>query len=360
MSIAAARVRPLRLQFARPVRTARGVFTGRAIVLLELRDQDGCIGYGEAAPWPGFGTETAEEAVALLDTATALLRDLELQPGHWTPELSVLLQDAPAARAAVQGALWDLAARRAGTPLAMQLAAWAGSNPGGVLRQVAVSALLVALEPDALRDEAARAVASGHRAVKLKLGVAPLAADVARVRAVREGLGDRVRLRGDANGAWNTSQALAALRALADFDLDYVEQPLHADDIDGLAALRRQTPVRIAADESVATEQGALRLLERAATDVVVLKPATLGGPARALELAAQARRSGVEVVFTHTFESAIGARHALHCAAAWADPTGIHGLVTAGLFESDVAPPVDCHAGFAEIQAAAGIGTVP
>ncbi len=360
MRIAAARARPLRLRFARPVTTARGVFTARSIVLLELRDQAGRVGYGEAAPWPGFGTETAEEAGALLDAAAALLCDLELQPGHWTPDLSALLQHAPAARAAVQGALWDLAARRAGAPLAMQLAACAGSNPDEVLRHVAVSALLVAVEPDALREEAARAAAAGHRAVKLKLGIAPLAADVARVRAAREGLGDRVRLRGDANGAWSTSQALAALEALAEFDLDYVEQPLHADDIDGLAALRRHAPVRIAADESVATEQGALRLLERAAADVVVLKPATLGGPARALELAAQARRSGVEVVFTHTFESAIGARHVLHCAAAWADPTGIHGLVTAGLFESDVAPSVDCHAGFADIPAAAGIGTVP
>jgi o-succinylbenzoate synthase len=353
-------VRPLRLRFARPVVTARGVFTGRSIVLLELRDQDGYAGYGEAAPWPGFGTETVEEAGALLDAAAALLCDRELQPGHWTPELAVLLQHAPTARAAVQGALWDLAARRAGTPLAVQLAACAGSNPGGVLRHVAVSALLVAFEPDALREEAARAAAAGHRAVKLKLGVVPLAADVARVRAVREGLGDRVRLRGDANGAWSATQALEALQALAEFDLDYVEQPLHCDDIDGLAALRRHAPVRIAADESVATEQGALRLLERTAADVVVLKPATLGGPARALELAAQARRSGVEVVFTHTFESAIGARHALHCAAAWADPAGIHGLVTAGLFESDVAPPVDCHAGFADIPAAAGIGMVP
>jgi len=358
--IAAARVTPVRLQFARPVRTAQGEFTARDSVLLELRDSDGVAGYGEAAPWPGFGTENAEEADALLTAAVVLLTDLELEPGQWTPALVTLLHQAPAARAAVQGALWDLAARRAGQPLAVHLAACVGPLRGVGVQRVAVSALLVAREPDALRDEAASAVAAGHQAVKLKVGAAPLAVDVARVRAVREGLGRGVRLRIDANGAWSAQDALAALEALAGFDLDYVEQPLAADDIDGLAALRRHATVRIAADESVASEQGALHLLASGAADVVVLKPATLGGPARALEIAAQARQGGVEVVFSHTFESAIGARHALHCAAAWGDPAAIHGLETAGLFASDVAAPVACREGYAEVAGAAGLGVAP
>ena len=84
--------------------------------------------------------------------------------------------------------------------------------------------------------------------------------------------------------------------------------------------------MRLAADESVATEAGALRLIAAGAADVVVLKPATLGGPARALEIAALRAQAGIEVVFSHTFESAVGARHALHCAAAWGDATAVHG----------------------------------
>jgi o-succinylbenzoate synthase len=355
--IAAVRVIPLRLQFARPVRTAQGEFTARDSVLLELRDTDGVAGYGEAAPWPGFGTETAEQAGALLTAAAVSLDGLELEPGQWTPALVALLRQAPAARAAVQGALWDLAARRGGQPLAEHLASCVGPLRGAGVQRVAVSALLVACEPDAMRDEAASAVAAGHRAVKLKVGAAPLVVDVARVRAAREGLGPGVRLRIDANGAWSTPQAHAALEALAGFDLDYVEQPLAADDIDGLAALRREALVRIAADESVASERGALQLLASGAVDVVVLKPATLGGPARALEIAAQARQGGVEVVFSHTFEGAVGARHALHCAAAWGDAAAVHGLCTAGLFADDVAEPVSCSAGFAAVGAAPGLG---
>jgi o-succinylbenzoate synthase len=360
VKLVAARARLVRLRFARPVRTARGEFADRETVLLELRDVDGVPGFGEAAPWPGFGTETAEQSSALLSAAEPLLCGPELDAGSWTPELARHLSGAPAARAAVQGALWDLAARRTGRPLAVQLATGVGTMHGDVLRRVPTSALLVAREPGALREEAARACESGHRAAKIKLGAATLEEDLARARAAREGLGPAVRLRGDANGAWNRREARTALEALAGLGFDYVEQPLAADDFEGFVELHRLAPVRIAADESVASETGALRLLSTGAVDVMVLKPATLGGPARALEIAAQARQAGIEVVFSHTFESAVGARHVLHCAAAWGDPAAVHGLCTEGLFASDVAAPVTCRDGLTEISDAPGLGITP
>jgi o-succinylbenzoate synthase len=357
----AARARLVRLEFARPLRTARGEFGARESVLFELRDEDGVRGFGEAASWPGFGTESVQHSFALLLDAESLLLGLEVEPGDWPRALDSHLAVAPAARTALQGALWDLAARRAGRPLAAELAARLDPRQlvgcGEVLREVPVSMLLTSDEPAALRAAAARARDSGHRAVKIKLGAATLADDVARARAAREGLGPALRLRGDANGAWTLPAARAALEALAPFDFDYVEQPLAADDFDGFAELHRNAPLRIAADESVATEAGALRLLEVGAVDVVVLKPATLGGAARALELAARARRAGIEVVFSHTFETAVGARHALHCAAAWGDPAALHGLCTEGLFADDVAAPVGCRGGVAEVGETPGIG---
>jgi o-succinylbenzoate synthase len=360
LKLAAARASLVRLQFVRPVRTARGEFAGRTSVLLELRDQDGVAGYGEAAPWPGFGTESPDEALAKLRDAQAMLSGVEAAPGQWPAELDAHLRGAPAARAAVQGALWDLAARRAGRPLADQLTACVGPLCGATLRRVHTSALLVARDPDALRDEAAGARAAGHLAVKLKLGGASLAEDVARARAARAGAGVEIALRGDANGTWGSREALAALDALEQFRFDYVEQPLPADDVEGLAELHRRSPVRLAADESVATAPGATRLIAAGAVDVVILKPATLGGPARALAIAAEARRCGIQVVFSHTFESAVGARHVLHCAAAWGDPAAVHGLATAGLFTSDVAEPVGCSDGWAEVSAVPGLGVSP
>jgi o-succinylbenzoate synthase len=357
VNVADVRVIPIRLRFTRPVRTAKGDFTERASVLLELRDATGAAGYGEAAPWPGFGTESVDEAEASLRALEQLLPGAPLQPGEWPTKLERLLGGRPAARAALQGALLDLEARRAGLPLSAHLAARAGSTCGAPLSRVAVSALLTAHDPDALFSEAVLARESGYLAVKIKLGGGALSGDVTRLRAVRDGIGPSVRLRGDANGAWTVRDAFAALEAFAPFGLEYVEQPVAAHDIDGLAELRRHAAVQVAADESVASEDGMQRLLAAGAADVVVLKPASLGGPGRALELASLARQAGMRVVFTHAFESAIGARQALHCAAAWGDAAGIHGLVTAGLFEADVAEVPGCHGGFVAIPDCPGLG---
>ena len=197
----------------------------------------------------------------------------------------------------------------------------------------------------------------GYAAAKLKLGGVALEVDVERMRAARAGVGAGVRLRGDANGAWSRAEAAAALEALATFDLEYVEQPVAAKDLVGLAALRGRTSVRVAADESVAGERGLRAVIDSQAADVVVLKPALLGGPLHTLALAAQARTAGLDVVFTHALDSAVGAWHAVHCAAAWADPTAVHGLGTAGLFMTDVGPPVDVTAGVVTLPGSSGLG---
>jgi o-succinylbenzoate synthase len=360
VKLAAARVRPLTLRFAQPMRTARGLFTERCSVILELSDEEGATGYGEAAPWPGFATETVPASLLALQSVRTLLQGADMEPGDWPDFIEAHLHHTPAARAALAGALWDLAARRASQTLASQLSACLGSLAGPTLGQVPVSALLTEHEPEALRAQARCAAEAGFRAAKLKLGATTLAEDLARVQAAREGLGPAVALRGDANGAWDERAARAALEALAPFGLAYIEQPLPADAIDGMARLRRDSPVRIAADESVASVAGALRLLEAGAADVLVLKPAALGGPARVLGIAASAHRAGCEVIFSHTFESAVGARHVLHCAAAWGDPAAIHGLATSGLFVDDLDGAPAGRQGMAALEDAAGIGIQP
>jgi len=358
--VLAARASLARLRFARPVRTARGDFMERRSVIFAIDDDDGRTGHGEAAPWPGFGTESADEALAALMDATRLLRGLGIEPGEWPAHVALLLRNAPAARAAVQGALCDLAARRAGVTLADFLALRGVPFCGAVMREVPVQALLVEREPGALRVEAVRAAAAGFRAAKIKLGAATLDEDLARARTARLGLGPAILLRGDANGAWSERAAGEALAALESFDFDFVEQPLPAEDVAGLARLRRRSTVRIAVDESISTEEGALRVIAAEAAQVFVLKPAMLGGAARTLEIATLARKAGSDVVFSHAFESAVGAHHALHAAAAWGDSGAQHGLRTAGLFVRDVADPVDSHDGRAALTTTAGLGVAP
>lgn len=360
MRLSAASIRTVTLRFVRPMRTASGEFRERRSVILALQDADGVSGYGEAASWPGFGTEGLARSVEVLRQATRLLRGAEVEPEASPAGLDALLADAPAARAALEGATWDLVARRGGQPLAARLAAALGPFRGPALTRVRTSALLLQRDPGALREEARRVREAGFRVAKLKLGVGTPAEDLARARAARQGLGADVALRGDANGAWDEPTAREALAALAEFDFAYVEQPLPAGDIDAMARLRRESPIRLAADESVSAGPGAIRVVEAGAADLLVLKPGAVGGPAAALGMAARALRAGCGTVFTHAFEGAVGAWHALHCAAAWGDAVEAHGLATAGLFADDLAPAPAAEQGEIRLGRDPGIGISP
>lgn len=357
MKLAGARCLPLRLRLARPLVTASGEFATRETMILELRDGDGAIGLGEAAPWPGFGSETIAASQAALERAVPLLQAATLEPAEWPLDLAMVLADTPAARAALEGALCDLAARRAGQALAAYLHAAARLAGEPVPVDVAVNALLREREPEALRAEASRVRAAGFAAAKMKVATGPLVEDIARVRAARDGLGPGVALRLDANGAWSEGQAREALTALAPFKPDYVEQPVAAGAIDALARLRAQRVTRIAVDESLSEADGLSRVLDATAADVFVLKPSLLGGPLAALAAARCAREAGCAVVFTHAFESAIGRCQALHCAAAWADAQAVHGLAGASPFRDDIGalPPVE--AGRIAVPSGPGLG---
>jgi len=313
---------PFRLPLVSPLATAHGRVTVREGVVLSLVDADGHTGLGEAAPLPGFGLEGLARARAVLEAAARRLAGCE----H--ADLDAALDaagrataDAPAARAALDTALHDLAARRAGRSVAAALAAGLGRAPR---ERVAVAALVRAADPARAAAEAQRAVRAGHRALKLKLPGA--ADDRERVAAVRAVCPPEVELRLDANGAWSEAQACAHLAALARFAPAFVEQPVAAGDPAVLARVRAASPVPVAADEALALPDGARRVLEAGAADLLVLKPAIVGGLRAALRIAAHAREAGVPVVVGGFLDAAVGTVAALALAAALPDarPAGL------------------------------------
>ena len=163
---------------------------------------------------------------------------------------------------------------------------------------------------------------------------------VDRVRAVRQAIGPDVRLRLDVNGAWDAATAEERLEAVTRFDLEYVEQPLAGDDAAALAELRRRVRVPIAADETVDSLKAARDLLEADAVDVLVVKPARVGGLVVGTAIAALAAEHGVPVVVSTLFETGVGIAAALAMAAGM--PRGgrtraDHGLATTGLLEHDL-----------------------
>ena len=334
------RRRPFALDLTRPLGTARGDIDRREgfVVTTEpANDGSDAVGVGEATPLPGW-TESYEACDAALDGVSD-------DDGPDSPLEALSAASTPAARHGVSLALADAASRAVRRPLAELLAneADVDTSPADA---VPVNATVGDGTPEESAAEAERAVDEGFDCLKLKVGARDVDEDVERVRSVREAVGDAVSLRADANGAWDREAARRALDALAAFDLAYVEQPLPADDLDGLAALRgeaRGGAVPVAADESIAA-RGVDAVLEADAADAVVLKPMALGGPDRALSAALRARSAGVDPVVTTTVDAVVARTAAVHVAAAIAGVSPC-GLATGTLLDEDLASdpcPID------------------
>ncbi|MET0813156.1 MAG: o-succinylbenzoate synthase [Microbacterium sp.] len=180
----------------------------------------------------------------------------------------------------------------------------------------------------------------GCRTAKVKVAELgqSLPDDVARVRAVREAMGAEGRIRVDANGGWNVDEAEHAIHALAEFDLEYVEQPCAA--VDELADVRRRVKymgIPIAADESVRKAEDPLAVARAGAADLLVVKAQPLGGVRRALAIVAEA---GLPAVVSSALDTSVGLSMGTALAAALPTLDYDCGLGTAALFTADVAEP--------------------
>ena len=325
------RRRSFALDLASPLATARGTIRRREGDLVRL-DANGVGGIGEATPLPGWTESLADCRAALDEVAThddaTLLGGPVTDPLAGAPaSVSDALTDAPAARHAVECAALDARGRREGEPVASLL--------GDAADAVPVNATVGDGPVEETVAAAEDAVLAGFDCLKVKVGAGTLDRDVARLRAVRDTVGD-VSLRADANGAWDCETALDAVDAFAPLGLDYLEQPLPASNLAGHATLRDRG-VSIAIDESLATHR-AREVLDADAADVLVLKPMALGGPARAHAVAREARAAGVDAVVTTTVDAAPARTAAVHVAAAIPDVRPC-GLATASALASDVCP---------------------
>jgi O-succinylbenzoate synthase len=217
-----------------------------------------------------------------------------------------------------------------------------GAEPVRLRDRIPVNATLPVVAPDQVAAVLARF--PGCRTVKAKVGAVPLAEDVARIAATREVLGPDGRIRIDANGGWTVDEAERAIHALAEFDLEYVEQPCAT--VDELAQVRKRVKymgIPIAADESVRKAADPLAVARASAADILVLKAQPLGGIAAALRIAAEA---GLPVVVSSALDTSVGIAMGLALAAALPNLDYDCGLATAALLAADVtdAPlhPVD------------------
>lgn len=321
----------VRVPFRRPILTSVGRWGHRESWIVRLHDDKGAVGLGEAALDSDAGDPAEAELAGLIRETVELGRDGVRLPT--AAELEAAGTAGRALRCALDSARLDLRLKASG-------------KRTGASRFVTVNATIGFLAVSETAAAARAAVEAGFGTLKLKAGAErDAAALVERVSGVRAAVGPAVRLRLDVNGAWDVTTARERIAAVAPFGLEYVEQPVAAGDPSDLAAVHEGSPVPIAADDSVSSVAAASELLAARAADVLVVKPARVGGPSAAWEIAALASAVGVPVVVSTLFETGVGIASALAVAAGLPAVGGgattslAHGLATADLLEADLLP---------------------
>jgi o-succinylbenzoate synthase len=348
---------PRSLPLHRPFRSSGWEISAREIILVRIEDAEGRSGWGESAPLESFGTESRAAALRMLEHVASGVPIREA--GDTASQLAVIeaahpaLAETPTARFALESALLDLAARERGIPLTVQL------GGDGLRRKLPVNAVIGGGSPEQAAASAKEAVAQGYRCVKLKVGAPDPAVDAERIRAVREAIPPDVLLRLDANGAWEFGTAEEALRMFQPYDIEYIEQPVPAGDVDELAALTGLRILPVAADEAAQSEVLARALLRRRAVDLFVIKPMAFGGLVRARQFAMDAHAAGVDVVFTSLIDSAVGRSAVAHLCASLPFPLRPQGLATGMLFAVDTARD-EISEGQLQLSGGAGLGVLP
>ena len=323
------------LPFAAPYVTARGAIHEREMVLLRLRTDAGFDGLGEAVPLALRGDKPLARVMAETEDAARRLTGLDLGPGMDDPlgfavttrvELGLARRISPATAAALECAIFDVVAKAAGVPLWKLVGAPASES-------IACNATLSAGDPDAVADEALAWTREGFGTVKLKLGSGE--DDVRTVEAVREAVGPEVRIRVDANEAWDAKLATDLLTLLEPFDIELAEQPVSG--LRAMARVAKSVGIPLAADESVTSEADAHRASQRRSCRYVTAKLSKVGGAGAARQIA-----KVLPTYLSSALDGPVGIAAAAHSAqvlrADGNDPGIAHGLATQRLFAETIA----------------------
>jgi muconate cycloisomerase len=303
---------PVALPLTKPVKMAAETVTHARNVIVRIEAQDGTVGWGEAASAPTMTGDTIAGLVAAVREHLAPLlvgEDAWMRPALMR-RLKVALYGNTGAHSAVEMALLDLAGRSAGVPVIDLIG-------GAVRREVAPMWLVGNATPEQDVAEAQARRNAGIRFFKLKVGVKPLATEIATAVAVRKALGPDLPVCADANCGFSHDAARRYLAATQEAGLLFLEQPFDATDMNGLAALTRTAPIAIGADEGIHSLHD-IEAHAEAGVGGVSLKLIKLGGFGAALAAGALCQRLGLAVnIAAKMSESSLASAATVHLACA-------------------------------------------
>ena len=296
------------LPLARPFKTALRTVERVEDVAVRILTDTGEVGYGEAPPTAVItGDTTGSILCAIRDfiRPSLLGMDIEDMEGIQRKLHSCILHNT-SAKAAVDMALYDLWAKRWNAPLWKLLG---GSKP------TFETDITISVNPvDEMVADSLDAVRRGFHILKVKVGKEGKK-DVERIAAIRKAIGPDVLIRVDANQGWDPRQSVAIISAMEDkgLDIELVEQPVKATDLDGLRYVTQRVQTPILADEAVFSPADGMKIITTGAADLINIKLMKTGGIWQALKLCAIAQSHGVLCMTGCMLESKLAVTAAAH-----------------------------------------------
>lgn len=294
-----------------PVKMASVVISTADNLIVRITDHEGNVGWGEGASAPTMTGETPESMVAAAHIMIPGLIGREVDdPAELHEVFERLIYGNHGTKAAFDIALHDLMGKRAGKPIYELL--------GGKVRNEA--AVLTMVAGGDLETEIANAkaqAAKGFIAFKVKVGVNPPEHDLARARAIRDAVGPHARISADANQGYTLDNAIVFADGAAEAGLDFVEQLVMGDDLDGMAACLKASQVPLGADEGFHSMQDIALHHERSAANGGSLKTIKLGGFRPVLDAARLMGKLGMRINLAgKVADTSIGSAAIAHLAA--------------------------------------------
>ncbi|MDF2891074.1 MAG: dipeptide epimerase [Clostridia bacterium] len=294
----------------KPFKTALRQTSVSESIIVKIHSDDGQIGFGGAPPTAVITGDTLNSIKGAIENfiSPAIIgMDIEEFEAIMKRLHSSIYRNT-SAKAAIDMALYDLYGKHFKIPLYKLF--------GGARKEIVSDITVSVNSPEEMARDAAEYVRSGYTTLKTKVGV-DSQLDIIRVKKVREAVGNDIKLRLDANQGWIAKEAVRTIKKLEDMgmNIELVEQPVKAFDIEGLKYVTDHVDTPIMADEALFMPEDGFRILKMRAADILNIKLMKCGGLHNALKINAMAESCGVECMLGSMIESKIGITAAAHLA---------------------------------------------
>jgi len=297
------------IRLKEPFKISLGILTHAENVIVKINTNGELTGYGECSPFMTINGESMETCFVVAQYLAQILKGKDpCNIEECTAAMDSVIYGNSSIKSAFDIALYDIAAQHSGIPLYAFL--------GGKNNKTIVTDYTVSIDtPQKMADDAVKIKANGFQVIKVKLGKQEQ--DVERIRMIREAVGMEIPLRIDANQGWDVHSAISILKELAAFNIQHCEEPIPRWNYMELARIRKQSPIKIMADESCCDHHDAKRLVDLQACDYFNVKLGKSSGIFKALKIIKIAEDNNIKIQLGGFLESRLAFTAAAHLALA-------------------------------------------